>query len=99
MDHYRTLQVSRHAEPEVIDKAYRALSLKNHPDVTVASRRDAATARMQRINSAYAVLADPVARRRYDATLRPDSGQSAWDTFMCKGLIGMFLEKATPPSS
>ncbi|MBU4555997.1 MAG: J domain-containing protein [Actinobacteria bacterium] len=99
MDHYRTLQVSRHAESEVIDKAYRVLSLKNHPDVTVSSKRDSATVRMQRINRAYAVLSDPVARRRYDATLGHDSGRSAWDTFMRKGLIGMFLEKAKPPSS
>ncbi|TLM65927.1 MAG: hypothetical protein FDZ70_10710, partial [Actinobacteria bacterium] len=32
MDHYRTLQVTRDAEPEVIERAYRALSLKYHPD-------------------------------------------------------------------
>lgn len=99
MDHYRTLQVSRHAEPEVIDKAYRALSLKHHPDVAGAGDRDAATDRMQRINRAYAVLGDPAARRAYDRRLGPDSHASAWDTFMDKGLVGMFLEKMAPPRS
>ena len=72
MDHYRTLQVARHAEQEVIEKAYRALSLKYHPDVVDARRRSSATERMQRINRAYAVLGDPVARAAYDCTLGPD---------------------------
>ncbi len=99
MDHYRTLQVSRHAEPEVIDKAYRALSLKYHPDVAGPGDREAATGRMQRINRAYAVLGDPVARRAYDSRMGPDSHTSAWDTFMDKGLVGMFLEKMAPPRS
>lgn len=99
MDHYRTLQVSRHAEPEVIDKAYRALSLKHHPDVVPAHDRAAAHTRMQRINDAYAVLGDPVTRRAYDRHLPPEGQSSAWDTFMDKGLVGMLLEKVTPPRS
>lgn len=97
MDHYHTLQVSRHAEQEVIDKAYRALSLKHHPDVADPARRPHATERMRRINEAYAVLGDPARRRAYDAALGPDSGVSAWDTFLGKGLLGMFLEKVTTP--
>lgn len=100
MDHYRTLQVARHAEQEVIEKAYRALSLKYHPDVVDARRRSSATEHMQRINRAYAVLGDPASRAAYDRTLGPDgAGVSAWDTFMNKGLVGMLLEKVEPPRS
>lgn len=97
MDHYKTLQVSRDAEPEVIEKAYRALSLKYHPDVVPEKARSAATRKMQRINEAYRVLRDPEARSRYDRTLAPGSGEqgSAWDTFMSKGLVGMFLERVS----
>lgn len=95
-DHYRTLQVDRDAEPEVVERAYKALSLKYHPDVVPADRAEAATRRMQRINAAYAVLRDPAERRRYDKTLGPVSGASAWDTFMAKGLVGMFLERVRP---
>ncbi len=98
VDHYRTLQVARSAEPEVIEKAYRALSMKYHPDVMPEHRRAAATRDMQRINAAYHVLSDPARRAHYDRTLPPGSGASgsAWDTFMAKGLVGMFLERVTP---
>ena len=32
MDHYQTLQVIREADAEVIERAYKALSMKHHPD-------------------------------------------------------------------
>lgn len=97
MDHYSILQVSRSAEPEVIDRAYRALSLKYHPDVMSSSEHDEATRKMQRINEAYRVLSDSGERRRYDATFASAAGVSAWDMFMTKGLLGMFLDKMMPP--
>lgn len=98
MTHYSTLQVSRNAEPEVIDRAYKALSLKYHPDRVSELERAHATRKMQRINAAYAVLSDVSARREYDRSLPHDSASaSAWDTFMAKGLLGMFLDKMTPP--
>lgn len=92
-DHYRTLQVARHAEPEVIERAYKALSMKYHPDRIASVDRERATRRMQDINVAYAVLRDPEQRRRYDKTLGPVSGDSAWETFMAKGLVGMFMDQ------
>ena len=49
---------------------------------------------MQIINDAYRTLRDPQLRRRYDSALPVDrQGRSAWDVFMNKGLVGMFLEK------
>lgn len=92
MDHYRTLQVTRDAEPEVIERAYKALSMKHHPDVTPAGGAAGATRRMQHINEAYGVLRDPVSRRRYDASLPPE-GADAWDRFLESGLWGLFSER------
>jgi DnaJ-class molecular chaperone len=92
VDHYRTLQVTRDAEPEVIERAYRALSLKRHPDHAQDHERDRATERMAQLNEAYAVLSDPSKRRDYDATL-PDPAASAWDEFLEHGLVGLFLAK------
>lgn len=90
-DCYRTLQVTRDAEPEVIEKAYRALSLKYHPD-TSRLPEARATRRMQELNDAYAVLSDPARRARYDATLpRERERRSGWDVFLDEGLIGLYL--------
>lgn len=92
MDYYRRLQVSRDAEPEVIERAYKVLALKYHPDHASVAAQAEATRQMQRINEAYAVLRDPAARRRYDATLPPE-GANAWDVFWDRGLVGMFIDR------
>lgn len=91
MDHYRTLQVTRDAEQEVIDRAFKALSLKHHPDVVTPAHRTQANERMRAINEAYAVLRDPVKRRAYDATLPPEGAQG-WQRFLDDGLIGLFTD-------
>jgi curved DNA-binding protein CbpA len=97
VDYYRVLQVRRDAEPEVIERAYKALSLKYHPDVLAASQRESATRRMQLINEAYRVLRDPLQRRRYDATLPPEGmSRSAWEEFWEKGLVGLFMDRYHP---
>jgi molecular chaperone DnaJ len=91
VDHYRVLQVSRHAEPEVVEKAYKALCMKYHPDRVPERRRRAANERMQRINEAYRVLSDADLRARYDRTLPPEMDPGgAWDRFLDDGLVGLF---------
>jgi curved DNA-binding protein CbpA len=97
VDYYRVLQVRRDAEPEVIERAYKALSLKYHPDVSTPGERQAATRRMQLINEAYRTLKNPESRRRYDATMPPEGmTRTAWDEFWDKGLVGLFLERYHP---
>lgn len=92
MDYYRILQVTRDADPAVIDRAYKALSLAHHPDRVSPRDRSHATRRMQRINEAYSVLSDPVKRARYDESLPPETG-AAWDRFWEVGLVGMFVDR------
>lgn len=62
-NYYSTLQVHTNAEQEVIEAAYKKLARKYHPDTNRASDT---TLRMQRINEAYGVLADPEKRTLYD---------------------------------
>lgn len=87
-DHYRELQVTRDAEPEVIEKAFRTLALKYHPD----SGESGDAERMRRINAAYAVLRDPRERARYDHGL-PDAAMSGWDLFWDAGLVGLYRHR------
>lgn len=91
-DYYRTLQVTRDAEPAVIERAYKALSMNHHPDRLPPEQRGVATKRMQAINEAYSVLRDPERRRRYDATL-PSERAQGWDRFLEDGIVGLFTDK------
>ncbi|MDR0248606.1 MAG: DnaJ domain-containing protein [Oscillospiraceae bacterium] len=61
-DYYKILQVDSEAEAEVIQSAYKRLSLKYHPDVNSS---DEAQSIMRLINDAYAVLGDERKRRLY----------------------------------
>jgi len=63
-DYYRILEVGPGAGPRTIRAAYRRLSKTYHPDVSEATHP---TRKMQDINEAYAVLADPHAKHTYDA--------------------------------
>lgn len=62
-DYYQTLGVSRNASKEEIQKAYRKLARKYHPDV---SKEPKAEAKFKDINEAYEVLKDPEKRKKYD---------------------------------
>ena len=62
-DYYSTLGVSRSASQDDIQKAYRKLARKYHPDVN----RDAgAEDRFKEITESYEVLKDPEKRKVYD---------------------------------
>lgn len=62
-DLYDILQVAPHAEPEVIESAYKRLARKYHPDVNRAAD---AHERMRVLNQAYEILSNPTERARYD---------------------------------
>ena len=65
-DHYKVLEVRRDASAEEIQRAYRTLALRHHPDRNAS---DGAASRMTAINEAWEVLGDPGRRREYDASL------------------------------
>jgi hypothetical protein len=62
---YDVLGAARYASAGELRKRYRALALVNHPD----RNDDDTTAAMMKINSAWDVLGDAAARKRYDASL------------------------------
>jgi molecular chaperone DnaJ len=64
-DYYWILGVSRSETPSAIRARYRDLARRFHPDVAGPQ----STSTFQEITEAYEILADPAARRRYNAEL------------------------------
>ena len=62
-DYYSTLGVSKQATPDEIQKAYRKLARRYHPDINKSGK---AEVRFKEINEAYEVLKDPEKRSHYD---------------------------------
>lgn len=62
-DYYATLGVERDAKPEEIQKAYRKMARKYHPDVNQVA---GAEERFKEVTEAYEVLKDPEKRQTYD---------------------------------
>ncbi|MFD5074471.1 DnaJ C-terminal domain-containing protein [Streptomyces sp. NPDC058371] len=62
-DFYEVLGVPRTADRDEIQRAYRALARRYHPDV---NKDPQAEERFKEINDAFSVLSDPEQRARYD---------------------------------
>ncbi len=62
-DYYATLGVPKDATKEEIQKSYRKLARKYHPDVNKSA---GAESKFKEINEAYEVLKDPGNRKKYD---------------------------------
>lgn len=62
LDYYEVLQVSTSADPETIDRVYRLLAQRFHPD----NQQTGDESRFRTLLEAYTVLRDPEKRARYD---------------------------------
>lgn len=69
-NYYEILEVDKNASPEVIEKAYKTLAKKYHPDLQADSSKKDAEIRMKLINEAYEVLSYPEKKREYDISLQ-----------------------------
>lgn len=67
-NYYEELEVSRHASSEVINKAYKTLAKKYHPDST-KENKELAEERFKKISEAYETLSDSEKKKKYDEQL------------------------------
>lgn len=67
MTYYQVLEIDKKASQEVIKAAFRALSMRYHPDKNPGDKQ--CLIRMQQINVAHSILSDSIKRAAYDQTL------------------------------
>jgi curved DNA-binding protein len=63
IDYYEDLQVSSNADADTINRVYRLLARKWHPDNAITGDPE----KFNRINEAYHILSNPQKRAEYDA--------------------------------
>lgn len=68
-NYYEILEVNPKASKEVIEKAYKVLVKKYHPDLYRGEKQQYAEKRTKEINEAYNVLSDEFLREQYDSEL------------------------------
>jgi len=65
-NYYEVLEVSKNASSEVIEKAYKTLAKKYHPDVSPENKKSEAESLFKEIGEAYEILSDAEKRADYD---------------------------------
>jgi curved DNA-binding protein CbpA len=71
IDYYELLQISPNAEAETVQRVYRMLASRYHPD----NPHTGDTARFVRLNQAYDILSDRELRAAYDTTYQSRSAE------------------------
>ena len=69
-NYYDILEVSKNASPEIIEKAYKTLVKKYHPDLQKDEDKNKYEEKIKKINEAYNILSDPEKRKKYDLNLK-----------------------------
>lgn len=85
---YEILEVSENASPEIIEKAYKTLAKKYHPDLQEEANKSRAEAMMKKINEAYDVLGNEEKRKTYNAELEAKREQEELERQSTQGFQG-----------
>lgn len=71
-NYYDILEVNESASTEVIEKVYKVLVKKYHPDTNPDDKKEWAENMFKEISEAYEILSDPLKREEYDKKLKND---------------------------
>jgi curved DNA-binding protein CbpA len=71
LDYYEVLQINRNADTETVQRVYRFMAARFHPD----NRKTGDVERFLLLRQAYDVLSDPGRRAQYDAKSAAADGQ------------------------
>ena len=69
-NYYDILEVNKNASPEIIEKAYKTLVKKYHPDLQDNDLKNEYEEKIKLINEAFEILSDSEKRKNYDLNLK-----------------------------
>lgn len=81
-NYYDELEVSKTASKEVIEKVYKVLAKKYHPDTTTEEDKKAAEEKFKAISEAYSVLSNEEKRKKYDLELEQDNPSISYEEYI-----------------
>lgn len=81
-NYYDELEISKNASQEVIERVYKVLAKKYHPDTTTEPDKQAAEEKFKRISEAYSVLSDEEKRKKYDLELEQSNPNISYDEYL-----------------
>ena len=68
-NYYEWLEIDKNASQEIIDKVYKLLVKKYHPDLQKENKKIEYEEKLKHINEAYDILSNPEKRKQYDLEL------------------------------
>lgn len=74
-NYYEILEVNQKASKEIIEKAYKTLVKRYHPDLYSSVQKKEAEVKLKEINEAYNILSDGFLREQYDLELNKEKSQ------------------------
>lgn len=80
-NYYDELEVSKNASKEVIEKVYKVLAKKYHPDMNQGDSKKEAEEKFKKISEAYEVLSNEEKRKKYDLELESLSPSISLDDY------------------
>ncbi len=75
-NYYEILEVDVKASSEIIDKAFKVLAKKYHPDAHNSDKKEWAEEKFKEINEAYEILSNEEKRKEYDIELDYDKNSA-----------------------
>ena len=80
-NYYDELEVSKTASKEVIEKVYKLLAKKYHPDTTKEIDKQAAEEKFKIISEAYEILSNDEKRKKYDLELEQSNPTVSYEDY------------------
>ena len=81
-NYYDELEISKNASKEVIERVYKVLAKKYHPDTTQEPDKHAAEEKFKVISEAYEILSNEEKRKKYDLELEQENPSISYDDYI-----------------